>query len=99
MHAATLIWIRPSAYHLYSPLQLICRHEPNISYLRVFGCVVYVPIAPPQHAKMSSQRRLGIYVGYKSPTILKYLYLDKYKAIYLSHVLLIVNLTRHISRH
>ena len=48
-------------------------HEPNISHLKIFGCAVYVPIAPPQRSKMGPQRRLGIYVGYDSPSIIKYL--------------------------
>jgi len=32
-----------------------------------------VPIAPPQRTKMDAQRRLGIYVGYESPSIIRYL--------------------------
>ncbi|GJX64491.1 retrovirus-related pol polyprotein from transposon TNT 1-94 [Tanacetum coccineum] len=48
LHAAFLIRMRPSANHLYSPMQLAFGQEPNISYLRIFGCAVYVPIAPPQ---------------------------------------------------
>ena len=48
-------------------------HEPNISHLRIFGCAVFVPIAPPQRTKMGPQRRMGIYVGYESPSIIKYL--------------------------
>ena len=48
-------------------------HQPNISYLRFFGCAVYVPIAPPQRTKMGPQRRLGIYVGFDSPSIIRYL--------------------------
>ncbi|XP_070033032.1 uncharacterized protein [Nicotiana tomentosiformis] len=47
--------------------------EPNISHLRIFGCAIYVPIAPPQHTKMGLQRRLRVYVGYESPSIIKYL--------------------------
>ena len=47
--------------------------EPNIFHLRVFGCAVYVPFAPPQRTKMGPQRRLEIYVGYESPSIIKYL--------------------------
>ncbi|XP_057250106.1 uncharacterized protein LOC130591188 [Beta vulgaris subsp. vulgaris] len=31
--------------------------EPNISHLKVFGCAVYVPIAPPHRSKMGPQRR------------------------------------------
>ena len=73
LHAATLVRIRPTSYHKYSPLQLASGREPNISHLRTFGCAVYVPIAPPQRTKMGPQRRLGIYVGYESPSIIKYL--------------------------
>ena len=73
LHAAALIRIRPSAYHKYSPLQLAFGQVPNISHLRIFGCAVYVPIAPPQRTKMGPQRRLGIYVGYESPSIVRYL--------------------------
>lgn len=73
LHAEALIRIRPSAYHKYSPLQLAFGQEPNISHLRIFGCAVYVPIAPPQRSKMGPQRRLGIYVGYESTSIIRYL--------------------------
>jgi hypothetical protein len=45
----------------------------NISHLRIFGCAVYVPIYPPQRTKMGPHRRLGIYVGYESSSIIKYL--------------------------
>ena len=38
-----------------------------------FGCAVYVSIAPPQHIKMGHQRRLGIYTGFDSPFIIRYL--------------------------
>ncbi|KAJ9535658.1 LOW QUALITY PROTEIN: hypothetical protein OSB04_un001192 [Centaurea solstitialis] len=73
LHAASLIRIRPSAYHTYIPLQLAFGQEPNISHLRIFGCAVYVPIAPPQRTKMGPQRRLGIYVGYETSSIIRYL--------------------------
>jgi len=73
LHAASLIRIRPTNYHKFSPLQLVLGQEPNLSHLRIFGCAVYVPIAPPQRTKMGPQRRVGIYVGYESPSIIKYL--------------------------
>ncbi|CAA0822265.1 Unknown protein, partial [Striga hermonthica] len=73
LHAGNLIQIRPSAYHKYSPLQLAFGIEPNLEHIRIFGCAVYVPIAPPQRTKMGPQRRLRIYVGYESPSIIKYL--------------------------
>jgi len=46
LHATTLIRIRPTTYHKFFPLQLVFGHEPNISNLRIFGCVVYIPIYP-----------------------------------------------------
>ena len=47
--------------------------QRNISHLRIFGCAVYVSIAPTQRTKMGPQRRLGIYVGFDSPSIIRYL--------------------------
>ena len=73
MHAASLIRIRPTFYHEYSPSQLVLGKQPNISHLRVFGCAVHVPIATPQRTKMGPQRRLGIYVGFDSLSIIRYL--------------------------
>ena len=73
MHAASLIRIRPTSYHEYSPSQLVLGTQPNISHLRIFGCAVYVPIAPTKRTKMGPQRRIGIYVGLDSPSIIKYL--------------------------
>ena len=54
-------------------MQLVLGHQPDISYLRIFGCVVQILIAPPQHTKMGPQQRLGIYVRFDSPSITKYL--------------------------
>ena len=73
LHAAALIRIRPTSYHSSSPLQLFFGKEPDISHLRIFGCAVYVPIAPPKRTRMGPQRRLRIYIGYESPSIIKYL--------------------------
>ena len=47
--------------------------QSNISHLRIFGCAVYVPIVPTQHIKMGPQWRLGIYVGFNSSSIIRYL--------------------------
>ncbi|PRQ36553.1 putative RNA-directed DNA polymerase [Rosa chinensis] len=73
LHAALLIRFRPTASQPFSAYQLVTGYEPDISHLRIFGCAVYVPIAPPQRTKMGPQRRLSIYVGYESPTIIRYL--------------------------
>ena len=73
MHVVVLIWIKPTSYHEYSPLQLIFNQQPNISHLSIFGHVVYIPISPPKRTMTGPQRCLGIYVGYDSPLIIKYL--------------------------
>ena len=39
----------------------------------MFGCTVQVPIAPPQRTKMGHQRQSRIYIGFDSPSIIKYL--------------------------
>ena len=55
LHVATLIRIRPTSNHDYSPLQLVLGSQPNVSHFHIFGCVIYVPIAPPQHSKLGPQ--------------------------------------------
>ncbi|KAK9133229.1 hypothetical protein Scep_012757 [Stephania cephalantha] len=73
LHAASIIRYRPTAYHEHSPIQLVLGQQPNISHLRIFGCAVYVPIPPPNRTKMGPQRKLGIYVGFNSSSIIRYL--------------------------
>ncbi|CAA7051166.1 unnamed protein product [Microthlaspi erraticum] len=73
LHAGALVQVRPSAYNEFSPIQLAFGNIAKYIHLRVFGCAVYIPIAPPQRSKMGPQRRLGIYVGYSSPSIIRYL--------------------------
>ena len=70
LHATALMCIKPTSYYKLSSLQLAFGQEPNISHLRIFGCAIYVPIAPPLCTKMGPRRRLGIYVGYESPFII-----------------------------
>jgi hypothetical protein len=73
LHAADLIQLCPTAYHTNSPLELVRGNPPSISHLRKFGCATYVPISSPQHTSMALHRRMRIYVGYQSPSIIKYL--------------------------
>ena len=73
LHVGNLIRFRPIGDHDFSPLQIVSGSQPNTSHLRVFGCAVYVPSPPKQHSKMGPQRRLGIYVGFLSASIIHYL--------------------------
>ena len=68
-----LVRLRPTATKPHSPLQLVTGYEPKVSHLRVFGCAIYLPIAPPLRTKMGPQRKMGIYVHYDSPSIVRYL--------------------------
>ena len=73
LHAGNLIRLRPIGDHVFSPLQIVSGSQQNIFHLRVFGYAVYVPIPPKQRSKMGPQRRLGIYVGFLSTSIIHYL--------------------------
>ena len=64
LHVVNLIRFRPTTNQDLSPLHLTLGYQPNISHLRVFGCGVYMPIAPTHRTKMGHQLRLGIYVGF-----------------------------------
>ena len=73
IHAENLICLRPTTNHDLTPLELAKGYQPNISHLRVFGCVVYVPIVPTHRPKLGPQRRLGIYVGFQFASIINYI--------------------------
>ena len=73
IHAANLIRLRSTANHDLSQFQLAKGYQPNLLNLRVFGCAVYVPIAPTHRPKLGPQRRLGIYVGIQSASIVNYI--------------------------
>ena len=73
LHAGNLIRLRPIGDHDFSPLQIVSGSQPNISHLRVFGCAIHVPIPPKQRSKMGHQRKMGIYVGFLSTSIIHYL--------------------------
>jgi hypothetical protein len=59
--------------HIIVSLCLICGNAPSISHLRKFGCAIYAPILPPQRTTMGPHKKMGIYMGYHFPSIIKYL--------------------------
>ena len=73
IHAANLIRLCPTTNQDLSALQFVLGYQPNISHLRVFGCVVYVPLAPTHRTKLGPQRCLVIYVGFESSSIINYI--------------------------
>ena len=74
LHANTLLNFRPSSYLTESPYQLLNGSIPSVSHLRTFGCAVYVPIFDEKSkGKFGPRRKLGTYVGYESPSKIRYL--------------------------
>jgi hypothetical protein len=73
LHTASLVQIKPATYQKYSHLHLAIGQPPNIYHFYIFDCVVYVLIALPQRTKMEPQHKLGIYVDFDSPSIIRYL--------------------------
>jgi hypothetical protein len=73
LHVVDLIQLRSTAYYSTSPLYLVRGNAPSISHPRKFGCAVYAPILPPKRTSIGPHRKLGTYVEYHSPSIIKYL--------------------------
>ena len=73
LHAATLLRFRSTLLNDHSPLELLMGQTPNVSHFWPFGCEVWVPMAEP-HCKTIGRHRLeGIYVGFDSPNIIRYI--------------------------
>jgi hypothetical protein len=54
-------------YHVATPKEMWTGRKPDLSHLRVFGCVVYAHLAPEQRRnKLDSTSFRGIFVGYTS---------------------------------
>ena len=48
LHAVALLRLRPTLFNQQTSLELIARRPPNITHLRVFGYLVWVPVPEPQ---------------------------------------------------
>lgn len=73
LHAASLLLYRPSSFNSISPHHLAYGTSPNIAHLRTFGCQVLVPVLGPKRTKLGIQRRKGIYVGFDSISIIRFM--------------------------
>jgi transposase InsO family protein len=75
LHAATLLRYRPTLLNDFSPMELLSGRKPDISHFRTFGCQVWVPTAEPKRTTISKHREGGVYLGFDSPSIIRYLIL------------------------
>ena len=73
LHAAALFRLRPTLLHTQTPLELVSGKMPNISHLRTFGCRVWVPVSELKLKTIGTHRLDGIYVGFDSPIVIRYL--------------------------
>jgi hypothetical protein len=71
LHTVDLIPLRPTTYHSNSPLYLVRCNAPSIFHLWKFRCAVYASISQPKRTSIGPHRKLRIYVGYHSPSIIK----------------------------
>jgi hypothetical protein len=73
LHAADLVQLRPSTHNQESPIRILNGYIPSVSHLKCFGSAVYVPIPQAKRKKFEPLRQLGIYIGFISPSIIRYL--------------------------
>ena len=73
LHAATLLQLHPTLLNANSWQVLLARRIPNVSHLKIFGCRVWARRLELQRKTIAAQREEGIYVGFDSPSILRYI--------------------------
>jgi hypothetical protein len=73
LHAAALLKLRPTLLNTQTPLEILSGRPPNISHIRVFGCQVWVPFPDPRRHTIGAHRQEGVYIGFDSPSIIRYL--------------------------
>ena len=47
-----------------SPEQLYTRRIPNVSHLKIFGCICFVHVPHEKRQKLSSKTTMGVFMGY-----------------------------------
>lgn len=72
LHAATTLRFQPIFLNDHSSFELTSSQFPNVAHLRTFGYQVWVPIAKLHRKKIGRHRHKGIYVGFDSPNIIRY---------------------------
>ena len=73
LHAATLLRLRPTLLNHLTPFELLAGRPPNVSHLRVFRCQVWIPVAEPKRKTIGTHRFEAIYLGFDSPSIIRYM--------------------------
>ena len=74
LQAAALLKYRPILLNDHTPLELTTGQVPNVSHFRVFGCRIWVPVSEPHRKTIRSHRQEGIYIGFDSQSIIRYVH-------------------------
>ena len=72
LHTAALLRLRPTLLNPITSQQLLIGRTPDVSHLRIFGSRVWVPRPEPLRRTISALREEGVYMGFDSPSILRY---------------------------
>jgi hypothetical protein len=63
--AVYIINISPTkAVHMQTPFEAWHGRKPNITHLKIFGCVVYGLVPPQRRRKLDDKSKKGIFIGY-----------------------------------
>ncbi|KAK2356784.1 hypothetical protein QL285_094109 [Trifolium repens] len=56
----------PKVKNTVSPYEILKKRQPNLSYLRTWGCLAYVRIPDPKRVKLASRAYECAFIGYAS---------------------------------
>jgi hypothetical protein len=73
LHAAALLRLRPTLLNVQTPYELVAGRPPNVAHIRTFGCQVWIPVPEPKRHTIGPHRQEGIYIGFDSTSIIRYL--------------------------
>ncbi|CAJ2678824.1 unnamed protein product [Trifolium pratense] len=54
----------PKSKEMISPYETLKKRQPNLSYLRTWGCLAYVRIPDPKRVKLASRAYECVFIGY-----------------------------------
>ena len=72
LYCMPLLRYRPTLLHEHSSLETLTGHPPSVAHFRIFGCPVWVPVPEPERKTIGTHRQEGIYVGFDSPSIIRW---------------------------
>ena len=66
--ARTMVYVHNRTPHRVlenkTPKEVFSGKKPEVSHLRIFGCLVYIHIPKEKITKLDPSRKKGIFVGY-----------------------------------